>query len=187
MRLLALFAVLLATPVLAVPTPLGPFELAVPGTTVAAEPELVGTVISDQMVPFATPGATPVTGTVQVRVVRAADQMLAFYWRITSAASSKGVVDAFAVAGFPQNTYDADWRKDGLGSVAPTSVVGQVSVIAPPVVWIYGFRFATPIKPGESSRFFFIRTKATATIPATAHVQASGGASAALAVRAPAS
>ena len=101
----------------------------------------------------------------QVRVVRNAAGKLAFYWKINNSAASKGNVDAFSFAGFPKVAYDANWRQDGLGTVAPSSVAGSIS-LGDLNTWFYAFSFKTPIKPGESSRFFFLRSQATQSVPA---------------------
>jgi hypothetical protein len=173
MVLLAGLAV--AAPALAVPTGVVPFELPLPGTTAAAEPNLAGTVVSDQLVPFANGSAsTPVSGTVQVRVVRNAAGTLAFYWKINNSAASKGDVQSLTFSGFAKVPYDANWRKDGLGTVAPSSVVGFYSQ-ADLKTWLVGFSFKTPVKPGESSRFLFLRSQATQSVPAVGHVNATGG------------
>ncbi|HEX8226233.1 MAG TPA: hypothetical protein VF605_20705 [Allosphingosinicella sp.] len=187
-RIVLLAGLSMAAPGLAVPTPVTPFDLPLPGTTVAAEPELAGTVIGDKLVPFAIASATaPVSGTLQVRVVRNAAGKLAYYWKINNSASSKAGVDTFSVVGFPKQAYDANWRKDGLGTVAPSGVEGALS-IADFKTWTYGFRFKTPVKPGESSRFFFLRSGATASVPGVGRVTGTaGGASGELPVSAPAS
>jgi len=186
MRTILLLAGLsISVPVLAVPTGLPPFIRPLPGTTAAAHPDLAGGVVSDQLVPFAIASATsPVSGTLQVRVVKNAAGKLAFYWKINNAAASKGSVDTLSLAGFPNQSYDSDWRIDGLGSVAPSTV--EAAPLPGLKNWIFGFRFKTPIKPGESSRFFFLRGSATASAPAEAHITGGGGASAALPVLAPA-
>jgi hypothetical protein len=185
MLMLAVLA--MAAPVLAVPTPVTPFALPLPGTTAAAEPDLAGTVISDKLVPFAIASeSAPANGTLQVRVVRNGAGKLAHYWKINNSPSSKGNVQTFSVTGFPKTAHDSNWRKDGLGTVAPSSVEGFFS-IADFKTWIYGFRFKIPVKPGESSRFFFIRGGATASVPATARITGSGGVSGELIVSAPAS
>ena len=187
-RLMLLAGLSMAAPVLAVPTPAGPFDVALPGTTAAAEPDLAGTVVSDKLVPFAIASPTAaVSGTLQVRVVRNAAGKLAYYWKINNSASSKGAVDTFSVSSFPKQPYDANWRKDGLGTVAPSSVEGAVSIVDFKT-WICGFRFKVPVKPGESSRFFFLRSGATASVPGVGHVTgAAGGASGEITVSAPGS
>lgn len=184
-KIFLLAGLAVAAPVLAVPTGTTAFDLPLPGTTAAAEPDLAGTVISDKLVPFTIASASaPVSGTLQVRVVRNAAGKLAFYWKINNSAASTGAVDALSFTGFPKQAYDANWRKDGLGTVAPSSVEGQISTIDFKT-WICGFRFKTPVKPGESSRFFFLRSQATASVPAVAHV--SGGGVSDVPVLAPAS
>lgn len=95
-------------------------------------------------------------------------------------------MDTFSVVGFAKQAYDANWRKDGLGTVAPSGVEGMLSA-ADFKTWILGFRFKIPVKPGESSRFFFLRSSATASVPAIGHVTGTGGASGELPVLAPAS
>ena len=186
MRLMLWLAgISIAAPVLAIPTGVTPFEIALPGTSAAAEPGLAGTVVSDTLVPFSVASATaPASGTVQVRTVRGADGKLSFYWKINNAAASKGQVSALYISGFPKAVYDANWRQDGLGSVAPTKVQGGFSFDLKS--WLYGFDFGTAIKPGESSRFFFLRSGAAAAVPSTARISTGGGVSADFAVLAPA-
>ncbi|HEX8062691.1 MAG TPA: hypothetical protein VF535_05695 [Allosphingosinicella sp.] len=187
MRILLLLGGLaIAAPVLAVPTGVAPFETALPGTTSAAEPDLAGTVVSDKLVPFAIASATaPVAGTLQVRIVRNAAGALAFYWKVNNAAASKGQVETVSFTGLPKQPFDANWRKDGLGTVPPTTIEGALSA-ADLKTWIVGFRFKLPVKPGESSRFFFLRGSATASAPAVARITGGGGASGEIAVSGPA-
>lgn len=183
--MLLLAGISIAAPVSAIPTSVTPFEIALPGTSAAAEPGLAGAVVNDTLVPFSVASATaPVSGTVQVRTVRGADGKLSFYWKINNAAASKGQVSALHISGFPKAVYDANWRKDGLGSVAPTKVQGGLS--SDFKSWLYGFAFEAPIKPGESSRFFFLRSNAVAAAPSTARISAGGGVSTDFAVLAPA-
>jgi hypothetical protein len=174
-RLFLLAGLTAAAPVLAVPTGVTAFELPLPGTTAASEPDLAGTVLSDTLAPFAIASASaPVSGTVQVRVVRNASGKLAFYWKINNSAASKGAVHSLSFTGFPKKAYDSNWRVDGLGTVAPSTVAGNISAVDLKT-WIIGFRFKTPVKPGESSRFFFLRGEATASVPAVGHVGGSDG------------
>ena len=174
-RLFLLAGMAIAAPVLAVPTGVNPFELPLPGTTAAAEPDLAGSVISDKLEPFASDSASvPMSGTVQVRVVRNAAGKLAYYWKINNAATSKADVTSIALVTFPKHAYDANWRKDGLGTVAPSSVF---AIVHPGdlMTLLYGFRFTTPIKPGQSSRFFFLRSQATQSVPAIGQLVGSVG------------
>ena len=184
---LLLVGLAIAGPALAVPTPLTAFDLPLAGTTTAAEPVLAGQVLSDTLVPFSG-GSAPqaVSGTIQVRVVRGADSKLAYYWKINNAATSKGTIETMPINGFPQAAYDANWRKDGLGTVAPTNLVGAFAAVGIPPQWYYRFEFKVPIKPGESSRFFFLRSNAVASKPATALLQFSGGVAGPIAIQAPA-
>lgn len=185
-RMILLAGLAVAAPALAVPTGVTAFELPLPGTTAAAEPVLNGTVVSDKLVPFAIAGGSAsASGTLQVRVVRNAAGKLAFYWKINNSAASTGTIQSLSFTGFAKQPYDANWRMDGLGTVPPSSVAGNISPIDFKT-WICGFRFKTPIKPGESSRFFFLRSEATESVPAIAHVSG-GGSAANVSVLAPAS
>lgn len=79
-KMLLLAGLFVSAPVLAVPVGVIPFDIPLPGTTAAAEPDLAGTVVSDKLVPFsAGSAATPVSGTLQVRVVRNAAGKLSYY------------------------------------------------------------------------------------------------------------
>ena len=80
-----------------------------PGTTVAAEPQLAGVVQVDDVVPFSFSayGGT-VSGTVQVRVVESSvDNTLDFYWRVFNDAGSAGVIADFRFGDFVTSTYNA--------------------------------------------------------------------------------
>lgn len=123
----ALFlAVLIFAPVTAWSVPLpdpspAPFvDVALPGTTVAARPELAGTVLMDVLKPYSFSGAgETVSGEIQNRVVRSSvDGTLDFYWRIIPSGGT-GDIHAFRVDGFGSFALDADWRIDGLGTAAP--------------------------------------------------------------------
>lgn len=130
------------------------------GTTSAARPELAGTVLADVITPFSFSG---VTGTVQNRVVRETGAgTLDFYWKVNVDASTNGLgVSAFRLADFGYaNIKDADWRIDGLGTVAP-----NVARLFNPASYPTGdvnFLFDNGINPGTQSRFFFLHTGATA-------------------------
>jgi hypothetical protein len=149
----ALFAV--AGPALAVPLVVGDNPL--PGTTVAARPELAGTVLEDRIVPFSLGmGAEVLDGVVQQRVVREdATGTLDFYWKITTDATDTLPILSFRLAGFDGFITDGDWRIDGLGTVAPTSAL----VFAQP--GFVNFQFGNPVGPDSESRFFFLHTSAT--------------------------
>ena len=170
--LLILAATLPAAAAVGVPTSVtNYFMAALPGTTVAAEPVLAGTVIEDRLIPYATPPSWSAasSGTVQVRTVRGADGRLSFYWRITADRGSKDVVTGLDIHGFPRAVYDANWRRDGLGSVAPVLLAGLDRGDG----WELRFGFPSPngIHAGEESRFFFLRTSARTSVPARIRVR----------------
>lgn len=132
------------------------------GTTSADEPWLAGTVVEDIDVAFSFSayGGT-VNGTVQNRVVLADDGTYDFYWRIFNDANSAGAIYSWRIGEFLTSAYNANWRIDGLGDVAPT------------MAYLFGafdgfvnFYFqdeagAATLLPGLSSTFFFFDTDAT--------------------------
>jgi hypothetical protein len=122
----ALFGMVTALPAFAVPG--GPL----PGTTVAAMPELAGVVIEDVIRPFHIPlaGGGRITGTLQDRVVSEnTTGALDFYYSIKNGITSTGVgplgtnipdITEVIRRSFPPSvTTDMDWRIDGLGEIAP--------------------------------------------------------------------
>ena len=132
--------------------------LSLPGTTVAADPALAGVVQVDDIVPFsfAANGGT-ISGDVQVRVVRSSvDNTLDFYWRIFNDASSSGPIGSFRIGDFATDVYDANWRIDGLGSVAPISATRFTGTFDSFV----NFNFGNQLAPGMQSRFVFLDTDA---------------------------
>lgn len=146
--------------------PLAPnTTVGLPGTTVAAHPELAGIVLEDVDQPFSfldTTGHT-LAGVVQNRVVRSSvDGTLDFYWRIkstsgTSATGDPGAITSFRLGGFDTFALDADWRIDGVGTVNPT----QARRFSDPS--FINFLFNEPaLAPPNDSRFFYLDTQATA-------------------------
>ena len=131
------------------------------GTTFAARPELGGTVLEDKITNFSFGG---LTGTVQNRVVReTVAGTLDFYWKIDVTGSDvQGAgVTAFRLGNFGyDNLVDADWRVDGLGTVAPTAARLFNSTGNPD--GSVNFLFDDAITAGSQSRFFFLKTGATA-------------------------
>jgi hypothetical protein len=136
------------------------------GTSVALRGELAGTVVADEIRPFTfrvnNDGEIILNGTLQDRVVRRhSTGTLDFYYRIQHSRESAEPISAVARDVFhgPFLLTDVDWRVDGLGSVAPSSAfqtleTGRITT-----------EFATYIMPGQSSRFVFIGTNATAFAP----------------------
>lgn len=141
--------------------PLGNFvNTALPGTTSAARPELAGTVLEDVITSFNFNG---VSGTVQNRVVReTVSGTLDFYWKVNVDANASGAgIEAFRLIDFGYgNIVDADWRIDGLGDVAPTA--GRLFNASSYATGAINFLFDTPVLAGQSSKFFFLHTDATA-------------------------
>ncbi|MES2320059.1 MAG: PEP-CTERM sorting domain-containing protein [Pseudomonadota bacterium] len=140
----------------AVPTPL-------PGTTAAAQPQLAGLVLEDdiQAFSFAANGGT-ISGTVQSRVVRSTlDGTLDFYWRVISDANSSGAMQSFRLGQFFTTSYDANWRIDGLGNTAPSE-----AYLFPGDTGFLNFEFidaagAGGLAAGMESYFMFLDTTAT--------------------------
>jgi hypothetical protein len=171
-----------------VPTsPVNYFRAPLPGTDLAREPVLAGTVVEDRIIPYSTPPgwSAPSSGTVQVRAVRGADGRLSYYWRIKADPSSRDQVQGLDIQDFPLTAYDANWRRDGLGSIAP-DMVGVFNRVG---TWEIYFEFTYPnaIHAGEESRFFFLRTSARASRPARIRVRFGNTWSAYLPASAPAS
>ncbi len=135
---------------------------ALPGTTVALEPQLAGLVLEDdiQAYSFAVLGGT-ISGTVQSRVVRSSvDGTLDFYWRVISDASSAGEIQNFRIGDFFTSSYNANWRMDGLGDTAPMTAylfplgMGYIN-------YDFGFRAGEGLAAGSESFFLLLDTDAT--------------------------
>ena len=155
---LATAAMALGSGAQAVVLPVGTTPLS--GTTVAGSPQLAGTVIEDDVVPFIVAGASgTVTGTVQSRVVRSIDGTLDFYWRVTNDGNSAGAITSFRVGNFFTPVYDGDYAPDGLGEVAPASVRRFADGGA--LNFLFGETPASTFGPGTSSYFMFLDTQAT--------------------------
>ena len=130
-----------------------------PGTTVAARPELAGVVLVDQLVAFSVtiPTDQHITGMIQERVVREfGSGTLDFYWRVFNDSSSLNNLGFFRLGQFITGSYDADWRIDGLGTVNPDNAFLFVSPSG-----FVNFEFTAGLAPGEESRFMFLHTDAT--------------------------
>ena len=136
------------------------------GVTAAGDPSLAGTILFDVMHPFSIdiPGADPITGSVQDRVVRRDDTgTLDFYARLFNDAGSPVQFNEFlriSFLGYPAaGDAELDFRLDGVGDVAPTAAVRSLDGAAS---GFYFFGGGTGVGPGQSSRFLFHRTDATA-------------------------
>jgi hypothetical protein len=145
-----------------------------PGTTASAEPGLQGNVVEDVVVRFSFPGRLTdastnpptevtgdVTGTVQTRVVLAADGTYDFYWQISLDRRSFLPVARLELTDLAPRTYNADWRSDSKGSVSPAYVAQLASGN---VTWAFG-QYVPPsalIYPGQASYYLFLDSDATA-------------------------
>ncbi|MCP9470768.1 MAG: PEP-CTERM sorting domain-containing protein [Nitrospira sp.] len=150
--------------------PLIPDSLvSLPGTTVAAEPQLGGVIQVDELVPFsfdiyhydAEAGSYDVvgaiSGTVQVQVVRSdLDGTMDFYWRVFNDATSTGPIGSFRFGGFPDSFQNVNFRIDGLGEVDSISAYRFSEAYGGYV----NFDFGDALVPGSSTKFFFIDTEA---------------------------
>jgi hypothetical protein len=134
-----------------------------PGTTLAASPQLAGVVLEDevQAYSFTTLSGT-LSGTVQSRVVRSSvDGTLDFYWRVISDGASTGSLSAFRLGEFHAPEYNANWRLDGPGSAAPAVAFHFAGAMSSYV----NFEFVSgpagnTMTPGTGSYFMFLDTSA---------------------------
>lgn len=138
--------------------------VALPGTTVAAEPQLAGVVLEDKLSSFSIAGLG-ITGQIQSRVVRSSvDGTLDFYWRVFNDATSQGSIGNFRVGEFYAPEYNANWRIDGLGDVAPMSAYLFGGIYAGK--GYMNFQFFDPaggdgtLAPGQTSMFILLDTTA---------------------------
>lgn len=139
--------------------------LPLPGTTVAAEPQLAGTVVIDELIPFsfsAGVGAGNITGTTQQRIVKSSvDGTLDFYWRVTNDANSSAAIGSFRIGNFVSPEYNANWRIDGLGTVAPDSAHRFTGAQDSFVNFLFTGATGGGLQAGQDSNFFFFDTTAT--------------------------
>lgn len=146
----------------------GDSGIPLPGTTSAAEPQLAGTVLVDELIPFsfsAGVGLGDITGQVQQRIVRSTvDGTLDFYWRVMNDASSAAAIGSFRLGNFVSPEYNANWRIDGLGDKAPDKADRFTGVKDSFVNFDYNV-FSTNVGdgllPGKSSYFMLLDTSAT--------------------------
>ncbi|NRR33104.1 PEP-CTERM sorting domain-containing protein [Oxalobacteraceae bacterium] len=160
-RVLSIAALLLAAQNTLAVTLTPGMDTPLPGTTVAAEPQLAGMVLEDDVQGFSFTGSNGiVSGTVQSRVVRSVDGTLDFYWRVNSDRSSSGDIGALRIGEFIAPEYNANWRIDGLGSVMPANARMFIN----PSPGYFNFLFDAPNNPlgaGMGSYFMFMDTSAT--------------------------
>lgn len=143
--------------------PPGGAPVFLPGASVAAEADLAGTIIRDDVIPFRitnAAGALLFEAKLQNRIVRSARTgLLHFYYRIRDTRPGlNGIVKSVFTKSFDSSSVIlADWRFDGLGVVNP--IQGQRS---PSLGEVLKFNFNTTLNVlvgGRDSRFFFVKTK----------------------------
>ena len=146
----------------------GDFAIPLPGTTVAAEPQLAGTVLVDELIPFsfsAGTGLGNITGQVQQRIVQSSvDGTLDFYWRVMNDANSAAAIGSFRLGNFISPEYNANWRIDGLGDKAPDEAdrfSGSFDSFVNFDFNVFSTNPADGLLPGQSSYFMFLDTTAT--------------------------
>lgn len=136
--------------------------VALPGTTVAAEADLAGVVLQDNLLPFRITGAGGALlfeGQLQNRVVRSSvTGLLHFSYRIRDTLPGlNGIVRSVSTSSFADSgRLFVDWRPDGLGAIAP--FLAQRSAGSGPLVR-FDFRTSgSVLVGGAESRFFYIKT-----------------------------
>jgi hypothetical protein len=151
----------------AVPLPPGSADVPLPGTTSAAEPNLAGPIIADQIIPFTGldngTGGIAITGTLQDRVVRETlTGDLDFYGHITITdfGNNLAAIDSIGMGSFAGFNVNANFRTDGLGVQGPNAA--SRSNDGSEVAWF----FESPLRLGATggaseSLFFFAQTDAT--------------------------
>lgn len=135
-----------------------------PGTTVATRgadettmPQIVGKVLIDESLPFSFPslGGGQISGTLQQRVINAANGTCDCQWRIIlSPASAPGLrITALRLQGLvhPDQGLFADFRIDKYQAGIPSTKASRQGQNVQ-------FRFPAGIGPGQSSRLVFLDT-----------------------------
>jgi hypothetical protein len=154
------FAGLLLGTVKAIAVPMAPgdFVSPLPGTTVAAEPQLAGTVVEDitRTISGSFSGTgLPFSVEVQDRVVLADDGTYDFYYRLTLLDKPSSYPLSIRRDGFTGFATNVGWRSDGLGTLEPES--GSRTATGSTVQ----FNFAFGVPEGGQTRFLFVDTDAT--------------------------
>ena len=129
------------------------------GTTLADRPELAGTAIVDELIPFTGMdafGTEYFSGTIQARIVREdSSGTLDFYYRLFNDINSEDGITRLSATDFTGWSTDVDFRIDSLGFTNPDRASRQLSGAT------VSFDFSDSVLPGDESRFFFIKTNAT--------------------------
>ena len=81
-----------------------------------------------------------------------------FHWRVITDDASNGDVSHLRIGNFATGSYDADYRTDGVGEVAPASAY----LFTSPTPGYINFAFSGDLLGGgNSSNFIFLHTDAT--------------------------
>jgi hypothetical protein len=102
---------------------------------------------------------------VQSRVVLAVDGTYDFYWRVFNDPTSAGPIGFLRTGNISTSSYNANYRIDGLGNLAPQTAF----LFASPTPGFIKFAFydvnnpqaTQALAPGQSSLFIFLDTNAT--------------------------
>lgn len=136
------------------------------GTTVAANPDLAGVVLYDNLVPFQLTdenGDVFVQGVVQDRVVRSDNTGgLVFAPRLRDLTTTRpgSLIEEISLVGFEDSfSMDIDFRIDGLGDVGPTDVLRAVPGVTRGDL---DFRYGSGLFPPDEGKFISVLTDATA-------------------------
>ncbi len=139
---------------------------ALPGTTAAQDGTLPGTVQVDDLVQATFPGRSgspPLVLECQARVVRSSyDRTLHFYFRIRKVVSGPTPrIWAFDWFAFDQGgpvpqVIEADWRPDGMGTLAPVEAAFGSPVLT--VRFSHGDRDAPRLPRDDGTRFVYVKT-----------------------------
>lgn len=142
--------------------PIGASPTFLPGTTAAAEADLAGTVLIDNLIPFTiknAAGAPLFEGVLQDRVSRSTRTgLLNFDFRIRNTKRGlNGIIRSVITKSFASSPrLLVDWRPDGMGQVNP--VQAQRGTATGSVVE-FDFDIADQLLVGGTeSKFFYIKT-----------------------------
>jgi hypothetical protein len=143
-----------------VPLPPGSIGVPLPGTTSALEPDLAGTVLADQLIPFTVfdnaTGGIALTGTLQDRVVQETlTGNLDFYGRIvlTDFGNNLAAIDSIGMGSFAGFNVNANFRTDDLGMQGPDAA--SRSSDGSEVGWYFESPARLGAPGGASESFFF--------------------------------
>ncbi|MCG8488202.1 MAG: VPLPA-CTERM sorting domain-containing protein [Chromatiales bacterium] len=132
------------------------------GTTAAADPDLAGTVVHENLIGFTLTdpsGATLLTGNYLDRVIRSTNTgQLIFSGRLqdlTNVGGNSVGIDDWSVSGFSGYQTDVEYRSDGLGDVGP--YLAARSGDGDNIIFEFDFQ----LEPPESSLPSSIATDAT--------------------------